>query len=175
MPSTWLISKSSSGQVCFQFEAINITCTWREGYSAEPSSIIILIIVSPCTLPYIIILSPYHQHHQVRRRGKPYSASWTRRSPQSLPPPPPQAPRPTGRPSATASSLFLRSGDKHLALILSLVRLSLSLEGFKPFFSWCTIAIIGEHRSKLSQRRFKHHLSSNQHFKKFNILLLTSC
>ena len=110
-------------------------CTWREGYSAAPSSIIILIIVSPCTLPYIIILSPNHHHHQVRRRGKPYSASWTRRSPQSLPPPPPppQAPRPTGRPSATASSWFLRSGDKHLALILSLVRLSLSLEGFKPF------------------------------------------
>ena len=87
-------------------------------------------------LPYIIILLPlHHHHHQVRRRGKPYSASWTRRSPQSLPPPPPppQAPRPTGRPSATASSWFLRSGDKHLALILSLVRLSLSLEGFKPF------------------------------------------
>ena len=95
-------------------------------------------------LPYIIILLPlHHHHHQVRRRGKPYSASWTRRSPQSLPPPPPQAPRPTGRQSATASSWFLRSGDKHLALILSLVRLSplilslvrlsLSLERFKPF------------------------------------------
>ena len=139
MPSTWLISKSSSGQVCFQFgaeqrEPLDITCTWREGYSAAPSSIIILIIVSPCTLPYIIILSPNHHHHQVRRRGKPYSASWTRRSPQSLPPPPPPpAPRPTGRQSATASSWFLRSGDKHLALILSLVRLSLSLEGFKSF------------------------------------------
>ena len=80
-----------------------------------------------------LYLTLHYHHDQVRRRGKPYSASWTRRSPQSLPPPPPQAPRPTGRQSATASSWFLRSGDKHLALILSLVRLSLSLEGFKSF------------------------------------------
>ena len=66
MPSTWLISKSSSGQVCFQFgaeqrEPLDITCTWREGYSAAPSSIIILIIVSPCTFTlhyHLITLTP---------------------------------------------------------------------------------------------------------------------
>merc|ERR1719234_15022 len=49
--------------------------------------------------------------HMVRKKGKHYSASLMRRSPPHPLPPPRHTQAPTGKLNATASSLFLKSGE----------------------------------------------------------------